>query len=665
MADKDASKDRTAWGLARRLSAIYGLATTVGFFYASAYFGHFDIDILNFVAPIDFIFISLEHIDRVIFIAIVLMPLAILLLAGGVPAAILSVLSFTVAFVTFAVAVILMSFVTLIFLIVALLAIVRAPAIRFYWLKNAVSAILDERAADVSTGGEQDRQRFWGGRAALPRMTAIADTYRQARSKGRPVWGLDPDNIRTQAENILGIVPSTWSWAAKVIQAAWNGMLSAKSWIGESYLGRTTAAASEEMEDEEGAEDPRRSGRIRLKSWDELTWPARFAAIGGGSLLLALLISAAVRVGQVDAIYFEKDDEACALDVLELDLDLVCYAEEVIRPLTAFFGDDRPADPRSAKENLRAALGCGVDQRSEQLSKVFSIPNTNLASLEFSNCIDASCPRSSRSPRKYARPHFRHDAGDDTRRGTPDCLAYLGATGSMQFLAQFKGDREVERKPIDPDSTVVIYEAEGRTPTVPIPAGGSQTWIVVLKGEAEQVVIGTNSCEKVAVVGPFESGSHDGLDEYAVDGCLNSTVPDACGVCGEALLSSVGELERRIEELGRRMSRGSPERLVLIGRVDSLPIHTDDYRSNFALAQARANWVSEQFADADWAKDAHVMAIPGGPANPHVDPCDRIVEVHMCWAPPEGEPGVAAVGTVDAGTGRSRGPRSSDDDGER
>ena len=52
MADKDASKDRTAWGLARRLSAIYGLATTVGFFYASAYFGHFDIDILNFVAPI-------------------------------------------------------------------------------------------------------------------------------------------------------------------------------------------------------------------------------------------------------------------------------------------------------------------------------------------------------------------------------------------------------------------------------------------------------------------------------------------------------------------------------------------------------------------------------------------------------------------------------------
>ena len=61
--------------LARRLSVVYGLATMVGFFYASAYFGHFGINILNFIAPIDLLFISLEHIDRVVLIAIVLMPM--------------------------------------------------------------------------------------------------------------------------------------------------------------------------------------------------------------------------------------------------------------------------------------------------------------------------------------------------------------------------------------------------------------------------------------------------------------------------------------------------------------------------------------------------------------------------------------------------------------
>ncbi len=44
--------------LARRLSVVYGLATMVGFFYASAYFGHFGINILNFIAPIDLLFSS-------------------------------------------------------------------------------------------------------------------------------------------------------------------------------------------------------------------------------------------------------------------------------------------------------------------------------------------------------------------------------------------------------------------------------------------------------------------------------------------------------------------------------------------------------------------------------------------------------------------------------
>lgn len=630
MADKDASKDQAAgWGLARRLSVVYGLATTVGFFYASAYFGHFEIDILNYVAPIDLLFISLEHIDRVILVAIVLMPVTALLLAVGVPVAILVALSLAVAFMTSAAVVVLALFALLILLFVILLASVRTPAIRLYWLKKAISYFLADRAtkAESSDANDDRNDVESSGIAARARaISSFANAYAHARSEGRPTWRLDPDDFVERAKSILGVVPKTWDWSIGVIQATWYRTRSAKEWMHGSYLGVTAGGDG-----------------MRLKSWVELPWPARFVSISVGLMLLVLLTATALQVGEVDATNFQENKRDCQFDVLELRFkDLVCYTKEVIRPLTSVFSDAVLTAPATS------------------FTKVFSIPSTNLASLEFSKC------GMKEGARKYARPHFRHDAGDDTRRGTPDCLAYLGATGSMHFLVQFEDDNEVKRKERSSHPpVVVVYNGEGAT-TVPPPAPpvrGSLPWIVILGDpETKEVVIGPSSCEKVAVIGPFESGSGHQFDRFAVDGCSNSMASDECDACGEALLSSVGELENKIEELGRRMSRG-PKRLVVIGRVDGLPIHTNDYRSNFALAQARANWVSERFAKADWTEDLHVMAIPGGPANPDANPCDRVVEVHMCWAPQRERAAIADA--VAAATRGLQGSQDSDNDGGR
>ena len=605
MADKDASKEaRAGWMLARRLSVVYGLATMVGFFYASAYFGHFGINILNFIAPIDLLFISLEHIDRVALIAIVLMPIALISLVVGVPATVLLALSIVMILAIIAVAILLALFAFLIFLITTLLKFVRVPAIRLFWLKKAIYTIHEERIERAKAIESKDTTHDPENVERKQALT-LAAAYRRAKSEGRPRWQLDPKDILEKAKAILDLVPKAWQWATDVLQAIWRGVKSAKEWMKESYIGMTIVPVNEqdiingERESQVAGRD-----RVRLKPWDELHWPQRFTAIGLGLLLLAILIAAATRVGDVDAAILEDNALNCQLDVLDRKFDLACFGRRVILPTM-----ERQA---SAKDRLRRTLDSKGSK--EVVYPVYSIPNTNLASLEFYNCGGLNEGR----PRQYARLHFRHDAGDDARRNTPDCLVYLGATGSMQFLAQLDSGSKAKRKQLGSDQTVVV----AYPPTSGI--------VIVGDGATNEVVVGAGDCKVMAIVGPFESGS-SALDKHVSDSCSTSRELELCALAGRPL-PSTDALEDWIANFGDRTRRW-PERLVLIGRVDSLPIYTENYRSNFALAQARANWVSEQFAGADWARNAHVMSVPGGPANHKApDPCDRIVEVHMCWA---------------------------------
>ena len=59
-------------GLRSSIFALYFLASAIGFFYVDAYYSYeeIDIDILSHVESLDLLFISIEHIDKVLFVAL-------------------------------------------------------------------------------------------------------------------------------------------------------------------------------------------------------------------------------------------------------------------------------------------------------------------------------------------------------------------------------------------------------------------------------------------------------------------------------------------------------------------------------------------------------------------------------------------------------------------
>ena len=714
MADEEASKASAAgWKAARWFSVIYGLATAVGFSYASAYFGHFDIDILNYVAPIDLIFISLEHIDRVVLIALFVMPAAFLCLVIGtivtylclvigVIAVVLFVLSIVSAFANLVVTAVVVLGESMVFLGYGVVESVQVPAVRLFWLSEALSAVRADRVERAAQ--DEDATQ---GHGEPRRALSLADAYGYAKEQGPPKWRSDPGRIRTKATEIWNIERKTWertvrAWRSalerssdfmeRTIRTVWRRFCGVVGRMCESYFGDTAAHGSEE--EGKGGQGDSRKGRPRL---------LRIVLVGAfGALLLTILFIAALRVGSVDAAMIEYDRK-CDFDILKRKFDVVCYGRAVFCPLVPSLSCELQDEPlpceqgsetsgtvdAAASPSNTGAVGEGAGLSSatstdRRWTSISAVPTANLASLEFSDCAGTG-----EGPRKYARPNFRQDAGNDARGSTPDCMVYLGATGSMQFLGRFKGDAEYPRKITESGHTfVVLYGGQSASTTPASPQDDDQgerdggddgddqeqqdsddqkeqalPLVVVLDGADRTVAVAASDCEKVAVVGPFESAGH-GLEGDTTDGCSTSAEREPCPRCGgRATLFTTSALEEKIEELGDRASRESPARLVLIGRTDSLPIYTETYRSNFALAQGRANWVGRQFARADWTKSLHVMSIPGGPANPRdADSCDRVVEVHMCWAPPNVGSTGATTGTADAENDAA--PSEGDDDSD-
>lgn len=273
------------------------------------------------------------------------------------------------------------------------------------------------------------------------------------------------------------------------------------------------------------------------------------------------------------------------------------------------------------------ALVNGDDADDGELGKtVYAIPTGNLASMAFVSSCDTNAKADVGGPRveggsgdrKYARPYFRHDAGGEGRPNTPKCLKYLGSTALMHFLMDAEDMSENVRATT--------------TRSSPIDRGGREDPAGMRPGEG-------TTCELVTWVGPFPLGEAiigEGDDVNNADGA-------ECGsVLGEDRLGksvhvsgSVGALRRRVEE---RLQGVVAERVILVGRADSRRVYNDDFRSNFGLAQARANWALGQLRTGQSVvrlleEGTHILSIVGGPAHPGVDAsiCDRGVEIHMCW----------------------------------
>ena len=282
------------------------------------------------------------------------------------------------------------------------------------------------------------------------------------------------------------------------------------------------------------------------------------------------------------------------------------------------------------------------------------------------------------------RVSVRHDLrkGGQAHKG---CLKHLGATGSMQFFADLSSetigpiDGEIDNpeptRPVVVVVSVAGVDVEARAET---PAGnehesapgqstieedqdqeqpdtegegeeesgltggsglGNTPTIVVVAGDPTRsgrvVADWLPACgmKLVAWVGPFAEAEYTAGDETSEPEELDCCIEGVRRV--EVGHSQNGDNAGKLKDWWEQQEPENIQRLILVGRADREPISNDFHFSNFALAQSRADWVKKQLAVTDVESDGlHVLSIPGGPATPHkVDPCDRVVEIHMCSGP--------------------------------
>ena len=598
---------------------LYGVATFVGFAYAYAYYGQFGIEFLNFATVVDFIFASLANIGTLPTI----IPLVIL--AFVVLTLLLGLLAFLVGVTT-----------------KDLVKSVVNLVLRFAWAMAARAAhiILSVVVFIVSVG-----EFVWSSWVSLGRRTLAAFSkyradraeYRRQRRQSRRGRGTAAGELPAEEEERPRKVTfrQTFASLAGEYAVSFGRRESHKTrdWL-EKTRGWLESA-------KEGGEERREGVRTNWsRSWclgkkhvrrayrripKSRPWILSICA-----LFFVIATATAAGVGVADARCVLEDKENCRFEV---------------------------AKPSTYSSYFVMWLGASLpfvqtDNEEQFVVNEFIVPSANLASMrsipdldchcvegggkkvEGTGCIDCM-GRTYSCPRKYYRVDVRQDVGGDAVTALPSCLVYVGAVEHAHFLAQIGG------KPLPDDlcggSDEMEPSKDGDPPGNGGPPGNSETvrhtyhhYIHRLESDELRAPVGSDgacSYEFVAAVGPFREGSVD-FDE------------DSHSCSMEGMLSDFGSLDKKVE-----LSVGGAKvtEILLIGHVDSRPIESDAFGSNFELAQARAEEAYGELRDKKWAKGAHVIRLPAGPRDagqPH-DDCDRNVEVHVCVVRPKG--GSAAI----------------------
>lgn len=695
------NRESRPWGPTRIALLGYGFATTIGFIHAQAYYGAFGIDILNYVDPIDLLFISLEHIDKVLGTTFFIIPAVLLWVAIGLPISLIVGLALFAIF-TSVVSSVLLLFSALIPLGVgAVINTGRALFNRFEWSKNALGATWRDWRDRAQRAKVSKNQEDPSAEESAVRPLRFSVAYRDARESSGPLKPIEMLHYVKRAKKVIGIIPNVLRWFSKV----WHDVRE------------------------------KRAPRWREQYFEQSSWhPKPFRVLAPAprlfliallGLLLAHVGLAAWRIGEVEAakslpsfVAGEDTDEALGENEdRSTDSDEDGPSENSAWQTTLQwiykFNSWKATIPWFLRSEPGRAI-CPVVPKVHctslrQPKAVYVIPTANVASLDFPSVFRVS---------------IRH-GGREYERG---CLAYLGATGSMQFFtdlpySQAAGDdgcgdelesaspvvvvfsgqgsdveaeddaadngrneaevgsdaeqpentRERERRHEVAGGEVLEVEGPARTPTVERDkegatsggrksdgewpdapgGGGSENELTRAYGEGIErpttnartvvVVVGDPTypehigedwlprCDMkfAAWVGPFAKGAHNVEHEpVEVGACFGGVQRLYVGSAPEGDRSGARELMGWWPDQKREGVR----RLVLVGRADREPISNDFHFSNFSLAQSRADWVKERLSAAP--EELHVLSIPGGPATPDkVDPCDRIVEIHMCSGP--------------------------------
>lgn len=594
---------------------LYFLATSVGFAYAHAYYGEFDIDFLNFATVLDFIFVSLANIGTlptiIPFVIVVSSALALLL---GLVAFVAGLI--VQGFVRSSASLLYWNFLTLLARITHVVArgsLFLGSVVAFVlktfvapFRKTGAALLVMYRERRASQPEAQDRLQTGGAAAGeqaeentmrreqrpnLPfgRVYAsVADEYRVSfgpleSQKTEALVSLLKKKARSRPNDLAKLWSESWRWLAKKAKETHYTISRSRSWI--------------------------------------------FSLL---ALFFVIAIAAAAGTGVVDARCLLENEENCKFEFSDYRSYsyFIKWFPNLYDAVTSGNGDDASVT-------------------------LFIVPSINLASMKSMHDEDCLCGKRDESdgggkcpdcgeqktrcrcPREYVSVKVRQSLVGDEVHALPSRLVYIGAVEHAQFLAEI-GDKQLVgsdggASPAPPDDPPPVPPSDNPPPAPPpdnqqaapptddppsAPPPGSPPPAPPPGDPA----VPSPKRELVANVGPFRQG------EVALEkGGLRCMKP-------QGLTDFEGvkaQVEQRIEGGGCVMD------VLLIGHVDSRPINSESFRSNLGLAQARVDETYSALEGEDWAKGIDVVRLPAGPRSSgrQHDPCDRYVEVHMRFCP--------------------------------
>lgn len=593
---------RILYSVRNFLIYLYGVATFVGFAYAYAYYGQFGIEFLNFATVVDFIFASLANIGTLpTIILLVLVALVVLGLLLG-----LSILLIGLIVKKFVKSAILL-------------------ACRYTWevIARVVHAASSAGLAIVSVGEfALSLWKAWQNRASK----AISE-YRSSWSEyRRNTKDVPPGESSSEDEERLGRLTFRRAFARSAGQYKvpfdLRSSKRTKNWIDDAREQR------KEHQESIGGHLANSLHWVKERTQSAIVTlsASKPLILSIFALFFVIATATAAGAGVVDARCILKDEKNCQFKIT----DLHTYPSYFVRWLQASMPFLRPYREEQAVVNQ------------------FIVPSANLAAMRSipdldCHCVDGGsrkidgfgcikCQKDYSCSRKYYSVDVRQGIGG---ADLPGCLVYIGAVEDAHFLAQIGGKELPADLCGDPDDEEPSEE-DGPAASDEPPASGKRAegttvrhtyhhYIHRLDSEELRPPVGgfdgVCSYEFVAAVGPFRKGSIQ-FDEDSHS-------------CSDGLM--LRNFEDLIEKVESSLDGAKVKEILLIGHVDSRPVESATFGSNFALAQARAEHAYKALGEKEWAKGARVVRLPAGPrvTGQEHDDCDRSVEVHVCVVGPK------------------------------
>ena len=614
--------ERISENVRRLLPIGYLFATALGLLYAYQYYAVFDIEFLNFAAPLDLLLVALANADKIVLIlALALSMIGFLYIVFTVSAlvpALYVVVKAVVLIFLVAAGVLLKAIVLALWLILLILVAVFAPlifmllfvpvvgtfvlAVSFGTLRQLVSALQSEPKA-VHPPVTFDLYRKVLGYPFSPFSFAWLKT-KEVTSDLREAFTDFRSKVKGHVKIGRDSVRRLWAWLLKFLRPSYLIALGVASGTVAMFSGANDAERIV-------GNEPTCEAEFMECLADLVEWRPWKKGDGQGQPEVKAFIIPTLNVASLE---FSPD---------------FGHAKKA---------DNGPNATPLARKYVRVTIRqeAGVDELTKLPACLVYVGSTENAQF-FVQASDDATPL----PCKEVET-----GGEQQSKDSDPTTGKTNDEGAGQPCRQIGDSPCAECDECDPAEECVKCKGEkgdkgdrGKKGDKGDRGPGGDKGDKGDRGER-----GEDACnsELMARVGPFGVGKAD----YDIDGGnkLDFDENPKC-LLDESMVRPI-DVDSLVDRIAERLNGTSEvlENVLLIGRADSLPINNDSFRSNSGLAQARARWVWEDLKGRlrkrkgqKMPDDLHVMQISAGPFSPgwQNDACDRNVEVHMCWRPNE------------------------------